>query len=167
MICPNCGTDNRPGARFCAKCGASLISETVAWSPPTPAPDFSAAPSAPPPGGAATYGPLYEPPAAPKTSGLAIASLILGIVGLLGLACYGVGIIPSAAALITGLIARRRIRENPTAYQGAGLALAGTILGGIPVALFALACVIIFMLTLLGSQVSQVFSQISSGLSSP
>jgi len=110
---------------------------------------------------------LYEPPAAPKTSGLAIASLILGIVGLLGLACYGVGIIPSAAALITGLIARRRIRENPTAYQGAGLALAGTILGGIPVALSALACVIIFMLTLLGSQVSQVFSQISSGLSSP
>ncbi len=31
MICPECGTDNRPGARFCARCGAPLAAETVAW----------------------------------------------------------------------------------------------------------------------------------------
>lgn len=47
MICPNCGTDNRPGARFCAKCGASLVAETVAWTPPPPGDALY--PSAPPP----------------------------------------------------------------------------------------------------------------------
>lgn len=46
MICPNCGTDNCPGARFCAKCGTSLIAETVAWTPPSPA--DSLYPSVPP-----------------------------------------------------------------------------------------------------------------------
>jgi len=158
MICPNCGAENRPEARFCSRCGAPLFASVPDVVPPPP---LGTAPYGPP------YNPPYEPPAAPKTSGLAIASLILGIVGLLGLACYGAGVIPAVAALITGVIARRRIRENPTAYQGAGLALAGTILGGIPVALSALACVIIVMLTLLGGEVSQVFSQISSGLSSP
>ncbi len=45
MICPQCGTDNRPGARFCARCGAllpveatvSVPAETVAWTPPSAA----------------------------------------------------------------------------------------------------------------------------------
>ena len=29
MICPSCGTSNRPGARFCAKCGAPLHEEAL------------------------------------------------------------------------------------------------------------------------------------------
>lgn len=33
MICPSCGTDNRLGASFCAKCGATL-EEEVAPQPP-------------------------------------------------------------------------------------------------------------------------------------
>ncbi len=60
MLCPNCGTENRPGARFCAKCGATLVHETVAWPSPTPYPDYSAIPSASP-------GPSAVPPASPAS----------------------------------------------------------------------------------------------------
>lgn len=61
MICPNCGTDNRPGARFCAKCGAVLASETVAWTPPMEEPSFAAPPPPPPPA------PMPVGPATPGT----------------------------------------------------------------------------------------------------
>lgn len=29
MFCPNCGTSNDPGARFCANCGQPLSNETI------------------------------------------------------------------------------------------------------------------------------------------
>lgn len=38
MFCPECGTDNRPEARFCARCGATLSEQPVAWTPPSPPP---------------------------------------------------------------------------------------------------------------------------------
>ena len=109
MICPNCGTDNRPGARFCAKCGASLISETVAWSPPTPAPDFSAIPSAPPPAS-------FPPPAAPVTVGkrypilraLSVVYKVLGgiVAGLTVLGALGVCIVGIAGGAAMGNFGR-------------------------------------------------------------
>ena len=80
-------------------------------------------PPAPPPGGG------YQPAggagyAAPRTDGLAIASLITGIVSLL---CCGVILGPAAA--IMGFISRNRITQSGGAIGGGGMAMAGLILG--------------------------------------
>jgi hypothetical protein len=79
----------------------------------------------PPPGS-------YIPPGAgfagPRTDGLAIASLISGIVALICFwACLGIILGPAAA--IMGFIARQRIAASGGTVQGGGLALAGLILG--------------------------------------
>ncbi|MBA2324408.1 MAG: DUF4190 domain-containing protein [Pseudonocardiales bacterium] len=69
-------------------------------------------------------------PARP-TNGLAVAALILGIVGL----CLGFVVIPfvgAVPALICGYLGRKQIRERGDA--GDGMALAGIILGWIGVA---------------------------------
>jgi hypothetical protein len=61
-----------------------------------------------------------------KTNGFAVASLVLGILGLPVLCPL---LIPSILALIFGLIARRDIKK--TGQGGDGLALAGVIMGAI------------------------------------
>jgi hypothetical protein len=65
--------------------------------------------------------PAYGAPR--RTDGLAIASLVLGIVGLVG--CL---VIAPILAIIFGLQAKTKISQNP-ALQGAGMAQAGFILG--------------------------------------
>ncbi len=61
--------------------------------------------------------------ATPKTSKLAISSLVLGI---LTLPSFGLAAIP---ALVTGHMARGRIRRSNNTLSGKGLALAGLICG--------------------------------------
>ena len=78
-------------------------------------------------------------PARQETSGLAVASLVLGIVGL-----TLVPLLASIAALIFGYGARREIRRNPN-LTGDGLATAGIIRGWIAVSLIGLAVVLIFL----------------------
>ena len=59
----------------------------------------------------------------PKTSGAAIASLVCGILGFL------TGPITGIPALITGHIARNKIRNSGGTLAGSGMALTGLILG--------------------------------------
>ncbi len=61
------------------------------------------------------------------TNGLAIASLVLGIVWV-----YWIG---SVLALIFGIVARRQIRE--TNQQGDGMAVAGIVLGVVGLVILA------------------------------
>jgi len=63
------------------------------------------------------------PTDAPK-KGLAITSLVLGLLGIL---CFG--LITGLPAVICGHIARSRARRDPSRYSGGGLALAGLVLG--------------------------------------
>lgn len=66
--------------------------------------------------------------AGPRTDGLAIASLICGIVGIVCFViCLGVVLGPVAA--IMGFISRQRIASSGGTLGGGGLALAGLILG--------------------------------------
>ena len=95
-----------------------------------------------------------------RTNSLAIVSLILGVVSIPMLFCYGGGIPFGIAALITGLIARRQIKESGGAQNGEGMALAGTILGGIVGVFFGLVVCVISILLLLGPVVGNVFSNI-------
>ena len=93
------------------------------WGPPPPGYGPPPPGYPPPPPG---YGPPppgyggWGPPPQRRTNGLAIASMICGIVGCF----YG---IPAILAIVFGFIARSQIRKNP--QEGSGMALAGIILG--------------------------------------
>ena len=79
----------------------------------------------PPPGGYAAVGAGY---AAQRTDGLAIASLVIGILSLVCfLACLGVVLGPTAA--IMGFVSRQRISSSGGALGGGTLAVVGLILG--------------------------------------
>lgn len=79
-----------------------------------------------PPGGGFAGGPSGY--AAPRTDGLAIASLILGLLSIpCSVACLGVLLGPTAA--IMGFISRQRIASSGGTVGGGGVAVAGLILG--------------------------------------
>jgi hypothetical protein len=71
--------------------------------------------------------PQQPPYAVTKTNGYAIASLVLGI---LGLCCCVLGLI----GLIFGYIGKGQIERSGGAETGSGLAVAGIVLGWISVA---------------------------------
>jgi len=86
----------------------------------------------PPAGGYAVPGGAYAGGtagyAAPRTDGLAIASLVVGILSIVcTVACLGVILGPTAA--IMGFIARQRIASSQGAVGGGALALIGLVLG--------------------------------------
>ena len=130
-FCGGCGRAAADGSAFCAGCGRPLVDPTAGATPAPPEGDATSpgygAPPPPPPGyGAAPTGPpAYA--GAPvvvlqqRTNGLAVASLVLGIVWV-----FGIG---SILAVIFGFVARRQIRESGGGQSGGGMALAGIILG--------------------------------------
>ena len=81
-----------------------------------------------PPGGYPAYG-YPAATASGGTNGMAIASLVLGILWL-----YWIG---SILALIFGYIALGQIKRNPQ-QQGKGMAIAGVVLGWVGVALIVI-----------------------------
>ncbi len=87
------------------------------------------------------YGPNGAYPTAGKTNGMAIASLVCGILGFI---CF-LGAVLGGVAIILGIGARRKIKESGGAETGDGLALAGIIIGSVfvvlQIGLFALAVV--------------------------
>lgn len=110
-------------------------SSPVAYPPQMPAQPY----------GAYGYGaPIVM--AAP-TNGLSIASLVVSLVGLLMLSCYGVGALIAIVGAILGHVGRKQIRER--GEGGDGLALAGIIVGwiatGIGVVIVGIVVVAIFV----------------------
>jgi hypothetical protein len=91
--------------------------------------------------GANPYDP-YGTARPPGTSGMAIASLVTSLAGL---TCCGLS---SVVGLVLGVMAMREIKR--TGQEGYGLALAGTIIGGVLTGIF----VIVFILWLIGVAVS-------------
>ena len=67
------------------------------------------------------------------TSGLAIASMVLGILWI-----YWIG---SIVALVLGYLALREIRQNSPRFEGKGMAIAGIVLGWVGMATLFLAVV--------------------------
>lgn len=91
----------------------------MAGTPPND-PSRESVPPPPPPPQAAT--PSYGGGStATGTNGLAIASLVCGIVG-----CFT---ITAIVAIVLGFVARNQIERTGGTQQGSGMALAGIILG--------------------------------------
>ncbi|MEV8507425.1 DUF4190 domain-containing protein [Actinoplanes sp. NPDC051475] len=91
------------------------------------------------PGSPYAYSPY--PPGARPTEGMAIASLAISCVSVLGLCAWGVGGLLGILGAIFGHIARRRIRQSGAG--GSGMALAGIIIGWIVTALMLAFAVLI------------------------
>jgi hypothetical protein len=99
-----------------------------AWQPPAP-------PTGPPGPPGQWYGPPpgYPGWAPPRpTNGMAVASMVLGILWI-----YWIG---SILALVFGYVARNQIRER--GEGGAGMAMAGIVLGWVGIGILGLLIVV-------------------------
>jgi len=97
----------------------------------------------------------------PRTSGLAIASLVTGVAGWIFLPIIGM-----ITAIITGHLANKEINNSNGVITGKGIAKAGSILGYVQLALVILAVVIIVVLVLTGPSIQEIFNNINSSLQS-
>ena len=84
-------------------------------------------------------------PASASTSakpadGLAIASMICGILGLVGMCGYGVGILPAIAGLICGLMSKTK----------GGIRTTGIVCSSIAIGLCLLAIVVVILIFVVG-----------------
>jgi hypothetical protein len=151
MFCPECGAPNEDDAVYCGNCGAPLDpdempalegddtsevssgdtldadpSEEAPDEPPkkeaSPADEASVMP--PPPPIPPSPPPVVARSTAMQTSGMAIASLVMGIAGWTLLPLLG-----SILAIVFGYAARREIRQRPNQLTGDGMAVAGLVLG--------------------------------------
>lgn len=159
MFCGQCGGALQEGQAYCGGCGSPssspvspgrmstavadpALSEPGGWgSPGAP----SAAPAQPP---SVPY-PEVQIAQAPPTSGMAIASMVMGILWLGG--------IGAVLALIFGYKAWREIDGSGGRIQGRGMATAGVVLGWVGVAGALLWIVwIIIVLAAIGHSVHQI-----------
>ena len=110
MFCSRCGQTLSAGATVCPSCGqqAALANAGTPGLPPQ----------------TLTGAPVSAPPQ--KTSGLAIASLVLGIFLFFPL---------SIPAIVLGHIALSQIKKSAGMIGGRGLAIAGLVLGYLGIAL--------------------------------
>lgn len=75
------------------------------------------------------------PPYPQRTNGLAVASMVLGIVGVILFVFFA---IPSILALVFGLVALGQIGGSGGTQAGRGMAIAGVVLGGFEILFFVL-----------------------------
>jgi hypothetical protein len=94
------------------------------------------------PGGRLVPPPPPAPPPALRTNGLAIASLVCGVAQMM------LGPLVTIPAIVLGHVARSQIRRS--GEQGAGLALAGLILGwiGVGFAVLVTLAIVLFAVTM-------------------
>lgn len=90
-------------------------------STPPPPPGYT--PPPPPPG----YSAYSASPVPQKTNGLAVASLVLSLVGVIP--CFWWFQVPGLLGLIFGVVSRNQIKRSNGMQKGAGLAIAGLVIG--------------------------------------
>jgi hypothetical protein len=115
--------------------GTQARDESAAeWTPLAGILEFHAAlMSAPPP-----LSPAAAPAARPRTSRMAITSLVLGILGIL--TCG----ITALAGLVFGIVAMVKVKNSGGRLGGKGIALAGIIVSGIFLLMFILSMILLF-----------------------
>jgi uncharacterized protein DUF4190 len=99
----------------------------------------------------APMAPAWRPPPPPmqpvrqQSQGLAIASMVTGILGLV-IGCFGP--IPGVAAIVLGWMALSRIKNSPDTNSGKPLAIVGITTGAVCVLIYTL--LIIWWLLIVG-----------------
>ena len=167
MHCIHCGALLPEGAKFCTSCGLPVqaapaapeqpvveepVQETVEEAPQAPvnaSEGYTAANAQLPPSYSnPNYSSQARPTAAPApstTNGLAIAGFICSLI----LVPVGIGILSAIAGLILsimGLNSAKKLLEN----KGHGLALAGTIISGVRIALILIGIIALLALMVRG-----------------
>jgi hypothetical protein len=159
--CPQCNRQyNEPWLTFCSDDGTMLIEELSPpvdpnWNPIIREPKVDTRseqetqwlPRQPPmPGGWVApderppMTPVWQPPPPPlqplrkPNQGLALASLITGVLGLV-LGCFGP--LPGIAGIVLGCIALSQIKKAPESNSGKPLAIAGIVTGSLTLAFYA------------------------------
>lgn len=94
-----------------------------------------------------------------RDSGLAIASLITGIIGWILVPLLG-----TLAAIITGHLAKREIKESNGALGGSGMATAGLILGYVQLAFIVILLVALIIFLFVSPQVAEIMRGASLGI---
>lgn len=126
LTCRSCGAQNSPGVAACASCGAALGEHVM-----------PSAPAAPPVG-------MYQQrpvPATAGSTGLATASLVLGIIGLIVWLLPLLGFPVNILGVIFGVLGRRSVK-NGTATAGLVCSIIGlfaTLINAIAGALMMIA----------------------------
>ena len=129
-------------------------------------PPYPQQPAAPPPypqqpgyppqqPGYPTYGaPGYPPPGygvSRQNEGLAVASMVIGIVSFV-LACgYGIGLLGSPVALVMGRVSMKRIDQSGGQLGGRGMAQAGFVMGGIGTVLLVLVIIAVVVVIIVAA----------------
>ena len=103
MYCTKCGTQNSDDAQVCSACGAALISSSA-----------------------------QAPCIGVKSSGMAIAALILGILSIFTCA------ITAIPAIILGIVSLVRIEKSGGSLTGRGFAIAGIVVPAVALPVIAL-----------------------------
>jgi hypothetical protein len=101
----------------------------------------------------------------PKYETLAVISLVAGIAAILcifpGCCCYlsFLAPAPGIAAIVLGIMSRKKIEQDPLNLTGSVLALTGMICGGVATALF-LIFIILYILGIAGQVISDLSHQV-------
>ncbi|MEN3326722.1 MAG: hypothetical protein V7638_1529 [Acidobacteriota bacterium] len=160
--CPQCNRQyTETWLTFCSNDGTMLIEELSPpvdpnWNPVIREPKVDARseqetqwlPREPPmPGGWVApderppMTPVWQPPPPPpqpfkkQSQGLAVASMVTGILGLI-LGCLGP--LPGIAAIVLGWMALAQIKNSPDTTAGKPLAITGIVTGSLTVAFYGL-----------------------------
>ena len=115
------GSEAPPGTKPCPHCGEPIAQAAVKCRH------------------CQEYMPGHQAPGTTRqrTSGLAIGSLVCGILSLM-VVCCGISIVLGPVAIVLGIMGRREIARSSGMVSGDGMALSGLILGAVSTALAAI-----------------------------
>jgi hypothetical protein len=139
MFCAKCGTTIDDNSYFCQRCGTP-VNQPVMISPANLT--------------SAQY-PYNTTTAHARVNGMSVASLVLGIVGLIPY-CY---FVPAVLAIIFGAVGIGQVNRSFGTYKGKGMAIAGLVLGIVSIVFW------VFIIILVGFSML-ILGEASNGLGS-